>query len=69
MSNLTNGLYKATRTLGKVASTVNDLEHLGKSISTGDPSHIAKRVARKTTNKATHKGANEVSKVINQFFK
>lgn len=62
-------LYKATRKLGKIASTVNDLEHVKKSIETGDPSHIAKRLARKATNSVTHKGADTVSKQINKLLK
>jgi hypothetical protein len=69
MSKLTGDLYDATRTLGKIASTVNDLEHLGKSIATGDPSHIAKRFARKATNKASHNGADQVANAINKLFK
>ncbi|PLS19551.1 hypothetical protein CVD28_03800 [Bacillus sp. M6-12] len=69
MGKLSGDLYKATKKLGKIASTVNDLEHLGKSIATGDPSHIANRVARKATNQATHKGADKVSKQINKYFK
>lgn len=68
MSKLTGDLYNATRKLGKIASAVNDLEHLGKSIATGDPSHIAKRVARKTTNKASHRGAKSVANTINKLF-
>lgn len=69
MSKISRDLYKATRSLGKVASTVNTLEHLGKSVKTGDPSHIAKHVARKTASKATYKGANEITKTINKLFK
>jgi hypothetical protein len=69
LGKLSGNLYKATRQIGKIASTVNDLEHLGKSIKTGDPSHIAKRVARKATNQATHKGADNLSKQINKLLK
>ncbi|QUH21872.1 hypothetical protein [Alkaliphilus sp. B6464] len=58
-------LYDLTRTVGKAASTMNDLENLGKSIQTGDPSHIAKRLARKTATK----NANKVSSNINKLFK
>lgn len=69
MGKLASGIYGATRKLGKVASTVNTLEHVGKTIKTGDPSHLAKHVARKATTKASHKGANEVSRAFNKLFK
>lgn len=69
LGKLSGNLYKATRTIGQMASTVNDLEHLGKSIKTGDPSHIIKRFARKTTNQASHGGADKISQQINKLFK
>lgn len=69
MSKITKALYGATRTIGKIASTANDLEHLGKSIQTGDPSHIINRVARKEINKNSHKVANKLASNINKFLK
>lgn len=69
MGKLSGDLYKATRTIGKIASTVNDAEYLGKSLATGDPSHIAKRLARKATTKATHKSADKISRQITKLFK
>lgn len=69
MSKLSNELYKATRMLGKTASTVNTIEKLGKSIKTGDVSHVANRLAKKEANKAVYKSANKISSNINNLIK
>lgn len=44
---LTSMLYKMSRTLGKTASTIKDIE----TIATGDPEKIAKRFIKKEINK------------------
>lgn len=69
LTKLSNKLYKATRKLGKTASTVNTIEKLGKTIETGDVSHIANRLVKKETNKAIYKTANKASSTINNIFK
>lgn len=58
-------LYDLTRKVGKVASTINDLENLGKSIKTGNPSYITKRIIRKNITK----NANKITKDINKYLK
>lgn len=69
MKKLSRNLYKATRTLGKIASTVNTIEHLGKSVKTKDPSHFAKHVARKKANKGLYKGSSKGMRFINRLFR
>lgn len=69
MGKLSGDLYNATRTIGKLASTVNDVEHFKKSVEIGDFSKIANRVARKAITKASHEGADKMSKQIIQLFK
>lgn len=69
MRKLSSSLYKATRAIGKVASAVNDLEHLGKSLKTGDASHIVNRMTRKSVNSVSHSGAEKIAKTINKWFK
>ena len=51
-------LYNISRKLSKVATTINDI----KTISTGDPSKIAKRYAKKKVNKASNKIARNINK-------
>lgn len=69
MAKLSTSLYKATRKMGKIASTVNTIESIGKSVETGDMSHLTNRIIRKETNKIAHKTANKASSNINKLLK
>lgn len=54
MSKLVNGLYKATRCLGKSASVLNDVENLSKG--------NVDRVLKKRVNRFLHKRLNKFLK-------
>lgn len=69
MKKLVSTLYKASRSVGKVASTANDVRHLKKTIETRDPSHIIKHIAKKSARKASHKQADKVANQINKLLK
>lgn len=58
---LISGLYKASKILGKAAGKLNDV----KTLASGDPVKIAKRMARK----ATTRSANSVARDINRILK
>lgn len=57
---LTGMLYKASRMLGKTASTINDV----KTLATGDPEKIAKRIIRKQVSKESNKIARDINKLF-----
>lgn len=57
---LSGMLYKASRALGKTASTINDI----KTIATGDPEKIAKRFVKKEINKAGNKVIRDITRRI-----
>lgn len=69
MKKLVSTLYKTGRTVGKVASTANDIRHLKKSIETRDPSHIIKHVAKKNAKKLSHKQADKLTNQIDKLLK
>lgn len=54
---LTGLLYDISRTAGKTATRMNDVN----TILSGNPKKIAKRFARKAVNKTLFKTANKVS--------
>lgn len=55
-----SGLYEASRMIGKAAVTLNDI----KTVASGDPVKITKRIGRKTVNKTASKIAREVNKIF-----
>lgn len=69
MAKMSGSLYDLSRVIGKTASTLNDLEHLSKSIEKKDPSVMTDRMARKTINKQAHKIEEKIGKgIIKTFF-
>jgi hypothetical protein len=57
---LSSFLYQASRTLGKIASTITDI----KVISTGNPEKIAKRFIRKKINRTSNKITRKIIRKI-----
>lgn len=55
-------LYKLSRKIGKAATMVNDV----KTLASGDPKRIAKRLTNKQTYKASHGGANKLARKITE---
>lgn len=60
LNDIVGALYKASRTMGKAASVANTV----KTVASGDPSKIAKHLARKTVYKTGNNIANKVAKKI-----
>lgn len=60
LDEVVSALYKASRIIGKAASTANT----AKTIASGDPNKIAKHLARKTIYKTGNNIANKVAKKI-----
>lgn len=51
LKSIINALFKISRTTGKVASTILDV----KTLASGDPNKIARRVTRKGVSKIARK--------------
>lgn len=51
MKKISSNLYNISRTINKLASTMNDIE----TVATGNPKKIMKRAKKKTVGKALNK--------------
>ena len=60
MSKLTNDMYKASRALSKLASTLKDIE----TLIEGDPEKIIKRGKKKIIGKTLFKLSNKIMKKL-----